>query len=98
MVNFSVTRAQLVELLVAVALRAENPELEQEHVILSRQKAKVCVCRPRGGRAGGGREVNSGCGVLQPGLVEQASRVLLAAGMHVITNAHDGESSDASMQ
>lgn len=41
LVNFSVTRAQLAELLVAVALKAENPELEQEHVILSRQKAKV---------------------------------------------------------
>ena len=39
-VNFSVTRAQMTELLITATLRHEMPELEQEHGSLMRQKVK----------------------------------------------------------
>ncbi|EFJ51362.1 dynein heavy chain [Volvox carteri f. nagariensis] len=39
-VNFSITRAQLCELLITATLRYEMPDLEHEHLVLTRQKAK----------------------------------------------------------
>lgn len=39
-VNFSITRGQLSELLITTTLRHELPDLEAEHLVLMRQRAK----------------------------------------------------------
>lgn len=39
-VNFSITRGQLCELLITATLRHEMPDLESEHLVLMRQRAK----------------------------------------------------------
>ena len=38
MINFSVTRAQITDILITETLRHEMPELEREHEVLIRQK------------------------------------------------------------
>ena len=41
-VNFSITRTQLSELLITATMRAEMAELEHEHVLLMRHKVRLC--------------------------------------------------------